>query len=259
MLTTDKKYNVPALEKAIAIIETLSQHNDPVGVSELCKLLDIPKTSVFFILNTLEQHQYIAKTQDGKYTLGTQFINIGLAVLNKIDIRVFARPYLEKLQNETGFTVHLAILDNWEAMYVEKVENNAFVKFSTYIGQRQPLHVTGVGKAIAAYMPEHQLEECLRVKGLPEKTEKTITNVNDFKIALEAIRKQGYAVEDEEGESGVRCVGAPVFDHQGNLKAAISITALRTDLPIHDIAKVGEKVKASALEISAQLGYYGTK
>lgn len=255
LLLQEKKYNVPALEKAIAIIETLSQHNDAVGVSELCKEVGIPKTSVFFILNTLEQYEYITKTEEGKYILGKQFINIGLSVLNKIDIRVVARPFMNKLQTETGFTVHLAILDNFEALYVEKVENNAFVKFSTYVGQRQLLHVTAVGKVMAAYMPEEQLTECIRIKGLPEKTQKTITNVQDFRNELEAIRKQGYAVEDEEGEIGIRCIGAPIFDHQHQLKAAISITALRTDLLIHDIPSIGEKIKTTALQISSNLGY----
>ncbi|XOK62391.1 IclR family transcriptional regulator [Paenibacillus elgii] len=257
-MATDKKYNVPALEKAIAIIETLSQREEPVGVSDLCKLVDIPKTSVFFILNTLEQHQYIIKSPDGKYSLGSKFINIGLSTLNRIDIRTVARVSMERLLGETGFTVHLAVLDNLEPMYIEKVESQAFVKFATYIGQRQPLHASGVGKALAAFMPQDLLEQALREKGLPEKTEKTITNVHDFMAELEAIRRQGYAVEDEEGEAGVRCIGAPVFDHYGQLKAAVSITALRTELPIHDIPAIGEQVKRAALDISRQLGYVQT-
>lgn len=256
-MSAEKKYNVPALEKAIAIIETLSVHDEPIGVSELCKQLDIPKTSVFFILNTLEQQQYIIKSSDGKYSLGSKFIHIGLSALNRIDIRVHARTPMERLLAESGFTVHLAILDNLEPMYVEKVENQAFVKFSTYVGQRLPLHASGVGKALAAYMPSELLEQAIREKGLPEKTEKTITNVQAFMDELEAIRKQGYSVEDEEGEIGIRCIGAPVFDHAGQLKAAVSITALRTELPIHDIPKIGEQVVRAAASISRQLGFTG--
>ncbi|GIP39928.1 IclR family transcriptional regulator [Paenibacillus sp. J31TS4] len=254
-MTTDNKYKVPALDKAIAIIETLAVHDTPLGVSELCKMVEIPKTSVFFILNTLEQHQYIFKSAEGKYSLGSKFITIGLSALNRLDIRDRALSVMEELMNETGFTVHLAVPDQYEAMYLAKVENQAFVKFSTYIGQRQPLHASGVGKAIAAFLPAEQVEEAIRVKGLPEKTERTITNRQDFLTQLEIIRQQGYSVEDEEGESGIRCIGAPVFDHLGVLKAAVSITALRTELPIHDIPRVGEQVKNAANRISERLGY----
>jgi IclR family acetate operon transcriptional repressor len=250
-----KKYNVPALEKAIAIIETLSEHQEAIGVSELCKLVDIPKTSVFFILNTLDQHKYITKTSDGKYKLSNTFLRIGLSILNKLDIREVARPFMDKLLQETKFSVHLAVLDEGEAIYVEKVENQGFVKFNTYIGQRQPLHASAVGKALAAYIPSEQLDQIIREKGLAERTENTITSPGEFKNALEVIRKQGYAVEDEEGEPGIRCVGSAIWDHQRELKASISITALRADLQIHEIAVIGEKVKQAALDISIQLGY----
>lgn len=250
-----KKYNVPALEKAIAIIETLAEQEEPVGVSDLCKLLDIPKTSVFFILNTLDQNEYICKTEDGKYKLGPQFISLGLSVLNKTDIRELARPFLERLLEETGFTVHLAILNNGEAMYIDKLENKAFVKFSTYIGQRQPLHASGVGKALAAYLPVPELERIIASRGLAEKTKNTITTFEQFKDSLAFVREEGYALEDEEGEYGIRCIGAAIFDHQERLKASISITALRTDLPVHDISGVAEKVKQTALDISRRLGY----
>lgn len=254
-MDASKKYNVPALEKALAIIETLSDMDEPIGVSELCKLLDIPKTSVFFILNTLDKHQYILKTEDGRYKLGTRFISIGLSVLNKIDIRAIAKPFMLELLRETGFTIHLAVLDGYEAMYIDKVENQAFVKFSTYIGQRLPLHASGVGKALACHLTDEQLDELHQTKGLPAKTENTITSLKEFKIAIETYRKQGYAIEDEEGEVGIRCIGSSILDHDGIQLAAISITALRSDLPAHEIQIVGEKVKAIALKISSQLSY----
>lgn len=253
-MEAEKKYNVPALEKALAIIETLSEQEE-LGVSELCKMLDIPKTSVFFILNTLDQHQYISKQENGKYKLGNKFINIGLSVLNKIDIRHYAKPFMEELLRETGFTVHLAVLDNIEAMYIEKVENQAFVKFSTYIGHRLPIHASGVGKALASQLTEEHLDYIIENAGLPAKTENTITSPQEFKAALEIIRKQGYAVEDEEGEYGIRCIGASIFGHDGKQKAAISITALRSELSVQEIPLIGEKVRQAALKISEQLGY----
>lgn len=242
------------LEKALAIIETLSSMNDAVGVSELCKLLDIPKTSAFFILNTLVQHRYITKTEDDKYMLGSLFIGLGINVLNKINIRSVAKPYMQELLSKTGFTVHLAVLDQDEPMFIEKIETQTFVKFSTYVGERLPIHASSVGKALASQLPEDQLDAILAKVGLPAKTENTITSINEFKAALETVRVQGYAVEDEEAEYGIRCIGAPIFNHDGKLTAAISITALRSDLPVQDIPTIGLNVKDTALQISEHLG-----
>jgi DNA-binding IclR family transcriptional regulator len=251
------KYNVPSLEKALCMIETLAEQDKPMGVSDLCKLMDIPKTSAFFILNTLESHAYISKTEDGKYKLGTKFLTLGATILNKLDIRHFAIPFMQKLMEDCKFTVHLAVLDQGEALFIEKLENQGFVKFSTYIGQRQPLHVSGVGKALAGFISESLLDEILVTKGLPRKTENTITTIREFKAALGTIRKQGFAVEDEEGEIGVRCIGAPIFDARSRLKASISVTALRAELTIHEIPVIGNKVKQTALEISRSIGYSG--
>ncbi|MRN52648.1 IclR family transcriptional regulator [Paenibacillus monticola] len=250
-----KKYNVPALDKALSIIEILAEQRNPLGVSDICKLVDIPKTSAFFILNTLEGHDYINKTEDGKYKLGTKFLTISSSILNKMDIREFAKPFMQSLMERTGFTVHMATLDHGEALFIDKLESQSFVKFSTYIGQRQLLHLSGVGKAIAAYSPLAVIEEIIKEKGLPQKTENTITSWSEFKTAMESIRKQGYAIEDEEGEIGVRCIAAPIYNDQNILVAAISITALRTELSIQDISVVGNHVKETAIQISKCLGY----
>lgn len=254
-METPKKYTVPALEKALAIIETLADQESPMGVSELCKKVNVPKTSAFFILNTLEQNQYITKTEEGKYLLGNRFVNLGQSILNKIDIRQSAKPFMEELCKDSGFTVHLAILDQGEAVYVEKVESQAFVKFSTYIGQRLPLHVSGVGKALASQLSDEELEQIVERLGLPARTENTVTTLKEFKAVLASARQQGYAIEDEEGELGIRCIGASIFGHDGKMKAAISITALRSELPAQDIPVIGEKVRRTAMKISAHLGY----
>jgi DNA-binding IclR family transcriptional regulator len=254
-MSTEKKYHVPALEKAFAIIETLSTLDRPIGVSELCKKLDIPKTSVFFILNTLEKQQYIIKTEDGGYKLGNKFMSIGLNLLNKIDIRAVAKPFMNELLQQLGCTVHLAVLDNYEAMYIEKVEHQAFVKFSTYIGQRLPLHASAVGKALASQLSDYQIDELHKRLGLPMKTTNTITSLSQFKSALKNINELGYSLENEEGEIGIRCIGAPIIGHDGNLKAAISVTSLCADLPSDEIQRYGHKVREIALKISEQLGY----
>jgi len=237
------------------MIDSIAAQDNPIGVSELCKLVNMPKTSAFFILTTLEQHHYIVKTEDGKYSLGTRFISLGHHVLSKLDIRQQAKPFMEEISQETKFTVHLAILDKDEALYLEKVEGPSFVKFSTYIGQRMPLHVSGVGKALASQLDEEELEQIISRTGLPAKTENTVTSLRELKAVLATAKQQGYAVEDEEGELGIRCIGASIFGYDGKQLGAISVTALRSELPVQDIAIIGEKVKQAAMKISAHLGY----
>ncbi|MFD0714848.1 IclR family transcriptional regulator [Paenibacillus sp. GCM10027626] len=254
-MESSKKYSVPSLEKALLIIDTIAAQDSSVGVSELCKMVGMPKTSAFFMLTTLEQHNYIAKTDDGKYSLGTRFISLGQLVLDRLDIRQQAKPFMEEISQEMKFTVHLAVLDKDEALYLEKVEGPSFVKFSTYVGQRMPLHVSGVGKALASYLSDEELEQIVSRTGLPRKTENTVTSLKEFKSILAIAREQGYAVEDEEGEIGIRCIGSAIFGHDGRPLAAISITALRSELPVHDIPIIGEKVKQTAMKISAHLGY----
>lgn len=255
MTETTKKYNVPALDKAFAIIETLAGHDQPLGITELCKLLGLPKTTVFFIVNKLDQMDYIVKTQEGKYQLSTKFMSIGINMLNKFDIRSVAKPFMQRLFEESGLTVHLAIVEKGEAVYIDKVDKQGFIMVSTYIGQRNPIHASAIGKAIAAYLPDSKLDEIIEERGLPRFTEKTITSTADFKAALETIRRSGYAIDDEDAEYGIRCVGAPIFNHENKVVASVGVTSLRADLPDSALDGLGAKVKATAMQISQQLGY----
>ena len=129
------------------------------------------------------------------------------------------------------------------------------MQFSSYIGQKQPIHASAVGKAMAACLPEDELDQVIEVKGLPKKTVNTLTNPIEFKKNLQLIRQLGYAVEDEEGEDGIRCVGAPIFNYEGKIYGAISVTAIRNDLSIQEIPRIGHLVMEAASAISNGLGY----
>jgi len=137
------------------------------------------------------------------------------------------------------------------------MDKQGFIKFSTYIGQRNPIHASAIGKAIAAFMPESKLDSILEESGLPRYTDNTITSIAEFKAAMETIRKTGFAVDDEDAEYGIRCVGAPIFNHDQEVIAAISTTSIKADLPDSTIGELGEQLKATALSISRQLGYTG--
>lgn len=250
-----RSYSVPALEKGLSVIETLSRSAVPLGVTDLYEANPLPKTTIFMILNTLEDLNYVRKTEDGKYRLTMKLYNIGKDMLSRLDIRSVAKPVMERLASELRFTVHLAVLEKGKAVYIEKVKGPGFVQFSTEIGQSMHLHNSGVGKALAAFVPEEALDRHLSAHGLPAATPNTITDPNAFKSFLAFVRETGYAIEDEEGEIGIRCIAAPIFDHAGATVAALGVTALRNELPSVSFQEIGGILKQCALQISQELGY----
>ena len=250
-----RKYSVPALEKGLSIVETLAQSNVPLGVTDIYEICKLPKTTIFMILTTLEELNYVQRVGDGKYRLTLKLYNIGMDILSRLDIRAIARPVMEELAAELRFTVHLAILENGKATIIEKVKGPGFVQFSTEVGQSMMLHNSGLGKVLAAYIPEETLEHFLKMHGMPATTENTVTSVEAFKKLLANVRDNGFAIEDEEGEPGIRCIAAPIYDHTGKVSASMSVTALRNELPSHSFQEIGRKVREKAMQISVNLGY----
>ncbi|THF84495.1 IclR family transcriptional regulator [Cohnella fermenti] len=250
-----RQYSVPALVKGMLIMEMLAASKDALGITEMYDRTGLPKSTIFTILSELEHLGYVARTEEGKYELTLRLYSIGLERLIRLDIRKAARPELEWLAENLRFTVHLAKLENDKALYIDKVNGPGFVQFSTQIGQTQLLHNSGVGKALAAYMTDNQLEQAIAKHGMPKSTKQTMTTIEEFKSFLTSVRERGFAVEDEEGEAGIRCLAAPIFDHSGKVAGALGITALRSELPVHDIDDCGNQVRAKALTVSAKLGY----
>lgn len=251
-----KKYSVPALEKAIAILDLISSSEKKYTITEIHKTLNISKATVFTILNVLEVNDIVRKNDKGEYEIGVKLYELGMSYISKVDIVKVARPYLEDLMQKTGYTVHLGTLDEGEILYVDKIEPDTFIKFSTFPGMRSEVHITSLGKAIAAFLDEEELDRIIDEKGLSKHTEHTITDVHDFKQALAEVRQNGYAMEDEEGEVGVRCIGAPVFNHNGQqVVAAISIAGHTSRLVPESFAEVIVNVKETAQAISKELGF----
>lgn len=249
-----KKYRVPALEKAIAILDLVASAEQAYTVTGIHKQLNISKSTVFAILNVLESHDFVRKDEKGSYTIGLRLYQLGMAYISNNDMIKIARPHLKALMHKTGFTVHLGILDEGEILYVDKVEPDSFIKFSTFPGMRSPIHISSLGKAIAAFLEEDQLNRIVAEKGLGKYTPHTLTDPRKFKQSLEEIRQNGYALEDEEGEIGVRCIGAPVFqDESGHASAAVSIVGHTSTLTPDKFAMLGRMVKSTAKDISKEM------
>ena len=166
-------------------------------------------------------------------------MELGQLLLSQLDLRREAEPFLKDLAEKTKETVHLVFLDRTEIVYIDKVEadhGQGGLRMASRIGLRNPAHSSAVGKVLLSDLPEEMLNEILQGKGLPRRTGNTITEIDPLKEHLKLVRRQGYAIDDEENEEGIRCVGAPIYNEAGKAVAAVSVSG-----PAFRITKKGFK------------------
>jgi DNA-binding IclR family transcriptional regulator len=255
---------VQTIERASSILDILGQSPHGISVGELSDKIRLPKGTTHRLLSSLSYFGYVR--QDSKtrnYLLGLKLVELGQLLLGQLDLRKEAEPFLRDLAERTKETVHLVFLDRNEIVYIDKVEtdqNSSGLKMASRVGLRNPAHSSAVGKVLLAPFPEEELKNFIKEKGLPKRTENTITDPVQLKEHLRNVRSQGYAVDDEENEKGIRCVAAPIYNETGKTVAAISISgpAFRiTKKLIQEFLK--KEVMETALKISERLGFRGSR
>src|SRR5579871_3336936 len=245
-----------AVERALSMLEAVAQDADGLSNAALSRKLNMPKSSASYILRTLEARGYVARdAESGKYRVGLKVLSLSRGALGGRDVREIALPVMRRLMHQTGLTCHLAVLDGPEAVYIEKVEPEGFIRMDTWVGRRMRVHATSVGKALVAYIPRERLERILAESGMEKRTPKTITTLPRFLKELEKVRAQGCAVDDEENNMGARCVGAPIFDQSGNAEASLGLSGTTNQVNAHTMPRILEALKDAARHISMQLGY----
>jgi DNA-binding IclR family transcriptional regulator len=243
-----------AVERALNILETAAHRRDGLTNSEISRKLGIPKSSASYILRTLERRGYLRReAESGRYRLGLKILSLGGDVQANLDIADVALPFMRALVEKIHMTVHLAKLDQGEAVYIEKVEAPGFFKVNTWVGRRMFLHSTSVGKCLLAWLPKHEVEALVKQQGLKKRTPKTITTMTKLLADLEHIKEEGHAVDDEENSLGARCLGAPVFDVTGNVVAALGASGTLTQVDEASMPRIAEALKETARRISRQL------
>lgn len=246
---------VKSVWRAIKILESFDSQ-EAMSVTELSKKLNFPKSSVHEILSTLVEEKVLEKDCDrSRYHLGIKLFELGNRARANLEIRKVASPFLKGLNLKLDETVHLTVLDNEEVLYVECFESTKHLRTYSVIGVRAPLHCTAVGKAILAFLPEHNVERIIRTKGLEKFTENTIADKYLLLEDLKKITRRGYAVDDMEHEEGVRCVGAPIRDHRGAVFASISVSGPSQRITPDRIPEIAKMVVWTGNEISGRVGY----
>jgi DNA-binding IclR family transcriptional regulator len=245
-----------AVERALAMLEAVAQAADGLSNAEISRKLNIPKSSASYILRTLETQGYLTRdAESGKYRVGLKILSLSRGALGGRDVRGVALPIMRHLTQQTGLTCHLAVLDGPEAVYIEKVEPEGFIRMDTWVGRRMSVHATSVGKAIVAHIPQEQLEQILRKRGMEKRTPKTLTTVPRLLKELEKVRAQGYAVDDEENNLGARCVGAPIFDERGMIEASLGLSGTTQQVSPQTMPRILEALKDAARHISMGMGH----
>jgi DNA-binding IclR family transcriptional regulator len=243
-----------AVERALNILEASAQRREGLTNSEISRKLDIPKSSASYILRTLERRGYLRRdAESGRYRLGLKILSLGGDAQGNLDIADVALPLMRALGEKIRLTVHLAVLDQGEAVYVLKVEAPGFFKVNTWVGRRMFLHSTSVGKCLMAWLPRQDVEAVVKQRGLKKRTPKTITTVTKLLAELERVKQTGYAVDDEENSLGARCLGAPIFDAMGNVAAAIGASGTLTQVDELNMPRMIEALKETARRVTRQL------
>jgi IclR family transcriptional regulator, KDG regulon repressor len=251
-----EKKESPAVDRALDILEALSERDSGLSNSYLARRLGIPKSSASSILRVLQLRGYVCRYSDnGRYKLGANVLTLGRKVLETSDIRDLALPFMRILVEQVDLTCHLAILGQYEAVHLEKVGARRYFKMdrTRAVGERVPLHSSSVGKALLAWHPRPALEVFLPYLHLRKLGPRTITTMPRLLSKLDEVRRQGYAVDDEECRPGWRCVGAPIFDQLGRTTVAICLTGTVTELDDSKIASIAVVVRETAQRISRQL------
>lgn len=247
--------NVRVIERVFDILEVLAKASTPLGLTEVARAAEISKSTAFRLLGTMVDRQYVQKDSRGGYSIGYQMIETVSCHINSLELLTEAKPFLSMLRGELNLTAHLGILEQAEVVYLEKLDLYPGIRQYTRVGYRSPAYCSSIGKCLLACLSGAELNDILAQFRLQAYTENTISDAVTFKKHLKQVRKQGWAMDDEEYQTGHRCVGAPVFDYRGMAVAALSVSGTVHSLADELLPEVIKKVKLQATGLSRQLGY----
>lgn len=249
-------YKISSVITTFKVIELFCQKKQALGVTEISKALSIDKPVVYRVLSTLQELGYVVQNpRNEKYWFSAKFVNVSSIILSQLDLRQKSLPPMRELTDKTGEVTHLAILEGWEVIYMEKIESPQLVRLDSWVGMRMPAYATALGKVLLAYSPREVSRSILENKKLVKLTRHTITNIEKLEQQFQEIKKKGSAIDDREQSEDVRCIAAPIKDHTGEVVAAISCSAPTNRMSLKRAEKLMPIVERAAMKISIAMGY----
>ena len=246
-----------ASEKTLSVLDALGTTQDGEGtrLGSIAERAELPKSTVHRILKRLVERGYARAQGDGVYVLGPRILAMAGGMLDQLNAGPAGRAVLRALHADVGHTVHFAMLLGDEAVYVEKlVDPDLPYQTASRVGMRIPLHCTAIGKSLLAAMPPDEATGLLGRGRLTRRTEKTIVTLGAMREELVRVGERRFAIDDEENERNIRCVGSAVLDHRGRPAGAVSVSALTVELSYDDALELGPRVVAAAQALSQALG-----
>ena len=246
------------IQKAGELLALYDRNHTEWGVREVAEKLKMAKSSTHDLMSSLAKLGFLNKTEDSRYRLGWRLVTLSEVLLATTELRQEAHPVMEELAVQYQETIHLAVLDDTQAVYVDKLEGRQAVRVElTSLGARLYAHCSALGKVLLAYSSEEEVKRIIQTAGLPRFTPNTITDEEELGQNLAKIRRQGFAYDMEEILPDLCCVAAPIYNHLGHVIAAISMS-----IPAYRFRRsqteFREGVMRAAKKISKQLGYYGS-
>jgi len=250
---------IQSLDRGLEILFILAESKSK-GVTELANELQVNKSTVFRLLETMEKRNLVQQDKvTAKYKLGIGLLHISEGLVKNLDIINVSRPILKQLMDSTKESVHLCTYSNDKVYVVDQVKSNHIMKVSATIGHEEPIHCSSVGKCILAYLSEEERNRILDGVQFIPYTEKTKTSKEALIQELEQIRNNGYALDDEELSVGVCCIAAPIYNHKGEIKNCLGISGPSARIRMENIDSYINKVKIAAGNISHNMGYRNPK
>jgi IclR family transcriptional regulator, KDG regulon repressor len=244
-----------SVANSIRLLTSFSGDENELGITTLAGRLRLAKSTVHRLAATLTSAGFLEQNSDtGRYRLGVALFELGALVRRRMDVANEARPKLRELLEKTGETVQLGIVDHFSVLYVYEMESPRAIRMAAAVGGRAPLHCTAVGKVLLAFQPPEYVKDVIQ-QGLTAYTPRTVTKRDALLAMLDEVRLREHAVDDEESESGLRAIAAPVRNHSGSVIAAVGVAA-----PVQRMSKKMMQtcvpgVIATAGAVSARLGY----
>src|SRR6476619_4250875 len=246
---------VQSVDRALSLLETLAEDDEGYRLSDLAVRTGLSTSTVHRLLATLEKRRFVQfDRSESKWHVGAQSFAVGATFARRRNFVAQAMPYLRKLRDQTRETANLAVVDDEYIIVLTRMESREIMRSLTKVGGRVAMVASGVGKAVLATYSDEDVNAIICRQGMPRLTEKSIVRPGELFKQLQAIRRQGYAVDDEEARLGLRCVAAVVYSHCSEPLAAISVSGLTSRLTDDRLPALGRIVHEVAAELTVVLG-----
>lgn len=244
-----------SLVRGLQILDALAVTPGGATLSELSQMVGFAPSTAHRLLRSLEQEEYVEQDPElGRWRVGVKAFRIGNAFLRSRDFVATARPFLQHIAEEVGETSNLAVEQDGYAVFLAQAESREMMRMIARLGSRAPLHASGVGKALLAWMPERSVERIFQRRGLPRVTPNTLDTPARLREDLAAIRQRGYSLDRQEHAVGLHCVAAAVHDEAGTPIAALSVSGPEARIPEARLHELGGLIARTAREVTEQLG-----